>query len=330
MLGTALLVTLTRPTTWLLALAAFLIRGGIVWFLVPILVLPTPVGLANALGPSIVEFVFGGLTLGVILLLVVGVGLVLLWVIGGGLAAASLELALIHEVAGDVGLAAPDVGLGPGDAPVAAVPRGRTLRVLAVRLVAAAPLVVAILFGSTRIVAATYAELTLPSDTATPIAWRVLTAVPEAVLLLVITWVFAEVIGALATRRVGLGDPSMVGALRGALVETVRHPLRTLTLFGIPTVALMLVLVPSAAAATVAWSGLRTTLADPGAGLLVGLALIAFVGLWAGGLVLAGAACAWRAAAWTVDAVALGRGTFGGSDTDRPGDWKSAAASGTV
>ncbi len=73
-LGTALLVTLTRPATWLVALAGFLIRGGIVWFLIPIVALPTPVGLANALGPSIVEFVFGGLTLGVVLLLIAGAG----------------------------------------------------------------------------------------------------------------------------------------------------------------------------------------------------------------------------------------------------------------
>jgi hypothetical protein len=35
------------------------------------------------------------------------------------------------------------------------------------------------------------------------------------------------------------------------------------------------------------------------------LTLTVFVGLWAGGLVLAAAMTAWRAAAWTVDAVGV-------------------------
>ncbi len=320
-LGTALLVTLTRPATWLVALAAFLIRGGIVWFLIPIVALPTPVGLANALGPSIVEFVFGGLTLGVVLLLIAGAGAILAWVIGGGLAAAALELALVRDVAGDEALAAN----GTVD-----VPDGRTLRVLAVRLITFAPLLVALAFGTTRIVAATYAELTLPSDTVTPIAWRVISGVPDAVILIAVAWVIGEVIGALAARRVALGDPSIARALGGAIAEAVRHPLRTAVLYGVPTAALILVIVPSAAAASVAWSGVRAALADPHAGLLPGLALVAFLVLWAGGLILAGAVCAWRQATWTVAAVAHGRGTFGGSATGRPGDWKSAASSGTV
>ena len=40
----ALLVTLATPATWPLALAAFLIRGGILLVTLPIVVLPTPVG----------------------------------------------------------------------------------------------------------------------------------------------------------------------------------------------------------------------------------------------------------------------------------------------
>ncbi len=51
--------------------------------------------------------------------------------------------------------------------------QGRTLRVLAVRLAALAPLIAALLFGAARIIAVTYAELTLPSDVTISIAWRV-------------------------------------------------------------------------------------------------------------------------------------------------------------
>ena len=49
----ALLATLATPVTWPLALAAFLLRGGILVFTLPILVLPTPVGLGNVLAPTI-------------------------------------------------------------------------------------------------------------------------------------------------------------------------------------------------------------------------------------------------------------------------------------
>ena len=46
---TALLVTLATPATWPLALATFLVRGGVILVLLPIVVLPTTVGLGNTL-----------------------------------------------------------------------------------------------------------------------------------------------------------------------------------------------------------------------------------------------------------------------------------------
>lgn len=320
-LGTALLVTLTRPMTWALALAAFLLRGGIVWFLVPILVLPSPVGLANALGPTIMSFVFGGLSLGLIALMLSGAAAVVLWIVVGGLAAASIEVELIRLVAGDEELDA---------SRVAAPPTGRTLRVAAVRLIAHVPLLIAVAVATTRIIAVTYAELTLPSSSTTPIAWRVLQAVPETVVLIAVAWLAGEVVGALATRRVALADPSIIRALAGGIADAVRHPLRVAGLFAGPSLVLLLVLIPAAAASTVSWTALRSALAEAADPLVVGAALGAFLFLWIGGLVLAGAVCAWRQAVWTVAAAVHGRGTFGGSPTGRPGDWNSVETSATL
>ena len=65
---TALLVTLARPSTWVLALAAFLVRGGILVLCLPIVILPTPVGIANLVGPTLVDVVFGGMSMGVVAL----------------------------------------------------------------------------------------------------------------------------------------------------------------------------------------------------------------------------------------------------------------------
>ena len=61
-LSGALLVTLASPATWPLALAGFLLRGGLIVVALPILVLPTPVGLGNVLAPTLTAFVFGGVS----------------------------------------------------------------------------------------------------------------------------------------------------------------------------------------------------------------------------------------------------------------------------
>ena len=52
-----------------------------------------------------------------------------------------------------------------------------------------------------------------------------------------------------------------------------------------------------------------------------------FVALWLGGLVLVSMVCAWRAAAWTLDAE---QRTFGVTVDTRPGDWSDAESSGTL
>lgn len=339
-LVTSLLATLAHPTTWLLALAGFLVRGGIVVFLIPILVLPTPVGLANLAGPTVVEFVFGGLSAGLLVLIALGVGGAIAWIVFGGLLAAALEVECIGIVAGDedVAAAAPatDGEVGRTDSresapvpPHAFDPTRQALRVLAARMAMLFPLVAVIAWASARIVAVTYAELTLPSDVTTPIVWRIVTAVPDAIVAVIVVWLVGEAIGAIAARRIVLEGASIVGGLRGAVMEAIVHPVRTLVLLGVPAAGLLVVLVPAIGAASVAWAGLRTVLADRDP-LAAILALIVFVALWAGGLALAGMVAAWRHAAWTVDAVRRGHRTFGGSATRRPGDWKAAEGSGTL
>ena len=47
-LSGALLVTLASPATWPLALAVFLLRGGLLVVVLPILILPTPAGSATS------------------------------------------------------------------------------------------------------------------------------------------------------------------------------------------------------------------------------------------------------------------------------------------
>ena len=46
----AIVVTLVRPLSWLLGLAGFLAGGGLLLMAAPVVVLPTPTGIQNALG----------------------------------------------------------------------------------------------------------------------------------------------------------------------------------------------------------------------------------------------------------------------------------------
>ena len=76
-LAGALLATLATPATWPLALAAFLVRGGLLVVVLPIVVLPSPVGLGNLLAPTLMTVVFRGVSVGVVVI----VGLVVLAIV---------------------------------------------------------------------------------------------------------------------------------------------------------------------------------------------------------------------------------------------------------
>jgi hypothetical protein len=246
----------------------------------------------------------------------------LVWLIGGGLLAATAEAELIRDVATDEDVTAgTPLPSGVGEGRVAA-------RILAARLLAMLPFGAAMAFGTTTIVAATYRELTLPGDAATPIAWRVLRSVPLTVLLVLVTWLLGEIAGGLAARRIVLEGRSASGGLGRAVTGAVRHPVRTVVIFAVPSVGLLLAVVPSVAAASAAWHAVQVGLST-GNPLVTVTAVAAFVALWIGGLVLAGVACAWRHAAWTVDARrSLAPSSAVGSDPN--GDWNPRLTSGTL
>lgn len=321
-LVTALLVTLARPSTWILALASFLVRGGILLLCLPIIFIPTPIGVANLVGPTLVGFVFGGVSMAFVALVVSGVLGVLGWLVIGGAVAAAAEAAGTRVVAED-----DDVADGGGA--IAEPQPGAAGRILAVRLFALVPLLIVLLWGAALIVAVAYRELTLPSDVTRPILWRVVGAVPEVVALIAAAWVLGEIVSALAARRIVLDGAGVARAFRGAVVDLVRRPLRFLTLFVVPTAVLVVVLIPVAAASGVAWDVLRDALRPGTSPIQLAAALIGFVGLWLGGLVLAAMIAAWRQAVWTVD-LAGRHGTLGHAAATRPGDWNTGSPSVTL
>jgi hypothetical protein len=312
-LAGSLLAVLDRPATWSLALAAFLIRGGWLLMVAPIVVLPTAVGLANVVAPLLEDVAFGRRTGELITLVALVLGGALVWLVGGGVVAAAAEVEAVRRLALD-----PDV------ADRANVPARDTLRtawrVAVLRLVVHIPFAVALVWGAARLAAVGYAELTVPSDVTVPAAWRIVAGAPDAVIGVVLTWLVGETVGALAARRVVLVGESARAALRRALGGFLRSPVRPSLLTVAATLVLFGVIAVTGLAAAAALEQLRAGFASGETSIGTTALLVVFVALFSGGLVLVGLTSAWRIAIWTVDTVPGMDGTFGGVGGSRSGD----------
>ena len=316
----SLLLALARPRTWPLALATFLLRGGFLLVLAPIVVLPSAVAVGNVLTPLLSTVVFRGVGSIALPLVVVGLG-ALLWLFGGGLVAAAAESELARAVAAD------DETWPAGRAPRDLIPAGHPAwRVLTVRLIAHLPLLLALSWGAIRIVAVTYRELTVPSDVAIALVVRVAGGATDAVLVVVGAWLLGETVGGIAARRVILFGERVPSALGKGTVRLVRHPLRCVVLAAVPLLVLLLVLVAVGLAGSATWDALKAALSLGTEYVAVLFLVLVLVALFAGGLVLIGVISAWRAAVWTVDWA----GTFGGAAYDPEGPWHAGNDSATL
>ena len=316
----ALLVTISTPATWPLALGAFLLRGGFLLVTIPIVVLPTPVGLGNVLAPWITPLALGSISPAFVAVSAVAVVVVLGWLVFGGWAAAALEAG------------------SPDRRPVSSDDRpssGTTdsariaVRIMAARILAYVPLMLALGWASVRVVWTAYLELTNPSDASLSIAVRIVRSSPDVLVVLVLAWMAGEMLGAVAARRITLDGEGISVALRRGIRACLRHPLATVVRFWLPTLALVVVLVPSTVAAAAAWTSVGSVLGDGSDAIRVLVAVVLFVAIWVVGLVLTAVVCAWRAAVWTMADV-LERRTFGGSSDRRPGDWRDHRSSANV
>jgi hypothetical protein len=299
----ALLIALGHPAWWLLAAAGFLVRGGIVVFLLAIVSLPSPLVLSNILGPLIVPLAFGTLLPETAVLFGAAIGVGLFWLIAGSWFAAATEVALIRDarrVAAEEGVlpAAWSPANGPSEPGGG---RRASARAAAAHLLAHVPTALAIGFGSVAIVAATYRELTIPSDTG-PIALRVAIAAAAPITVIVVLWLFGELLGGQAARRIALDDTSVLRSLRLAAADLVRHPVGTVLVPLFLTAILALDLAAMLAVVAIVLTEVRDrlgdALADPVASLLTVLTLGA---AWVLALLVTGLIGAWRSVALSLE-----------------------------
>jgi hypothetical protein len=289
----AIVVTLSRPSSWPVCLAGFLARGGILLFVLPLVRLPTTASLANQVVPVLQPSVFGTFTTGFVQFVVVLVAGFLLWLIIGGLIGAWTDVTAIREA-----LADEDIGGWDG----AALPAGRPLlvRVMAARLVAHLPLVAWLIAIIPTVFLATYAELTNPGEVISHLFLRTLAHVPVQVTVLVALWWLGEAAGGLAARRIVVDDAPLLRAVAGGWLDLARHGLTSGMTLLVTTIGLGLAVVPALLAASFGWRFVRLSVPE-GRALEAIVSVTAFVLIWMGGLVIAAAAAAWRSHAWTAE-----------------------------
>ena len=286
----AVAATLTTPEWWAIALAAFLVRGGILLVLAPIVVLPTPAGLITDLSPGVEALLLGTPSLAGALLGAAALSAVLLLLGWAGIAGSWLDVALVREAAASDEL---DLAWEPG--------RLSSSRAFTLRLAAHIPTLLAVGYALVRVITVSYAQFTSPDDPGVSIVDRVISRVPDAIAAVTVAWLFGEVVGGLATRRAsaGLGTrAAFLGSLRQVLAP------RGLATFAATTAALVATALPFALAAGRAWEHVRSYLlfgVDP---IQLTSAIVVLVATWVLGLAIVGAALAWRATAWTAEVTA--------------------------
>jgi hypothetical protein len=302
--GIAAAATLTarRPRLWAFALVAFLARGGLVALALPIVVLPTFIGLANFVGPASVSAEGPGPR--VVALIALGLGAGLVVIAAGTLVAAAAEVALHRATAAAPEAAA--IHAAPRDAgtdhgPTETGAGLAVVRVTVLRLLLLLPVAAAAAVAVPAWIAVAYRELTLPSDVAAPLVTRVLGGAPAASFAVLGTWLAAEVVGGFAARRAALLGASVPRALAGGLLDPLRAPLATTLTVAAALATSLLLLAPAWLAVGAAWDAARHVVAG-GTDLLAALGgALLLAAAWLAALLLAALAAGWRATLVTME-----------------------------
>jgi hypothetical protein len=284
-LARAVAATRERPSLWIVALCGFLARGGIVLLIVPLVPLPSTVGMATFVGPTSVTA--AGLTPDGIVRVALVVALAVGWLVAGSLVGALTDRAAVRTVAwnGDV------------------VERGGRrvlLRLAGLRLIALVPLIAVVAIAARSVGELVYQELILPSDISAPIVLRVVQGARLQVIAIALAWVAGEVLGGIAVRLVVLEDRSIGQAIGSAVAFVVRHPLATLVATVAGLGGLLVAIAVALVAIGAAWASLAEAVSGPIDGAALIRTTILLVAAWAASAALVAIVAAWRGAVWTI------------------------------
>jgi len=291
--GAATALILERPGLIAVALAGFLARGGLLLFILPVVVLPTTVGISNWIGAT--SITASGPTESLVWLLAVIAAVALTAFLLGLVIGAAADVVLFDAARERV--AWRNGGFAPG-APKRDV--SLILRLITIRALTLVPVALAIAWAANRVVAVTYHELILPEELVTPLVLRVIIESRDALAVVALAWLASETLGGLAVRHhLHDGDSTVVALLR-PIGDVLLRPVTTGATFGLGIVVAVVAIAPPLTVAWLAWGRLRVALAvgDP---VPLAFGTFAFVALWLTALVGAGAVAAWRHVLWSFD-----------------------------
>lgn len=303
----ALAFGLTDSEASLVALAGFLLRGGIILLALPAITLPSVIGIAGVTGVDAIS-IAGQPTPWLLELIALTIVAAVVWVTVASLVGSLVDVWLI-QMAMDLGRDGTRRRLGlPA--------RSLVLRLAAIRMICLLPLAVALVWAATRIFNATYNELTTPSNLTAPLPLRVVLAAADAVAVVTVVWLAAETIAAIATRRQVLAGRGIRRSIVDAASQMVRRPISTLltVVVSYATSAMALGLALVATSTAFDWCRIAARNQEPisinlGIGqfstardfrpVVFALAAVALALAWAAALALSAVTSAWRSAAFT-------------------------------
>jgi hypothetical protein len=305
------------------ALAGFLIRGGIVVLAIPSVILPSLLGLASVLSVNALGIdgrPTGWLVATLVWLCAAGA----IWLAVAALVGSAVDVWLIRSVAASD----PDGVRRLQEFP----DPGLWLDMAAVRIGCLLPLGAALVAAASPIYDAAYAELTSPTNLSDAIVVRVAVRAAAPLALVIFAWLGGETVSSIAVRRLAMGD-GVIDALVGAVGQLIFRPVSSFLTFATTTFAsvaglagvsaitgLAFGLVQDAArlgqplALTISIGGLQASRDVRPIVFLASVVLLAFA--WALALAVAGWASAWRSAAWTEETSAAMDRSMDGMPTE--------------
>jgi hypothetical protein len=309
------------------ALAGFLLRGGIVLLILPSVVLPSVIGLAGAAGVSAFG-IDGRPTTWLLEMSVVATVVAAVWLMLAFLTGSLIDVWLIEAS----GSARPRVSGESRPLPELRV----LIDMMGIRAIFLVPLALTLIWASGQIYDAIYKELTIPSNLATPLPLRVAESAIGAVVIVALVWLATEVAGAVSVRRLVLFNTGILRSLGDGLAQLALRPISSAATVGL-TYGVSIVAMGAALLATGTafdWCRIAVRNQTPIAvtiglgsvsmtrdirGLMFLLAAAALAGAWIAALSISGLTSAWRSAALTNEAAEAGPGPSG-SPQETSGD----------
>jgi hypothetical protein len=303
----ALAFGLSGRDTVVVALAGFMLRGGIVLLAVPSAVLPSVIGLAGALGVNAFG-IDGRPTTSFFELVAVISAVAALYLVLAAVVGSLIDVWLIEAALDPDGLST--------SRPRPLPSLEQILSLAGIRALCLVPLAVAVIWAASRIYTSAYNELTIPSSLGVPLAVRTVLGAVDAVAVVVAVWLLEETVGAVAVRRLVLARCGVWRAIGGAVIQLVRRPITSTATVLLSYFASALAMAAGIAliASTFDWCRVAARIQQPiplslGIGqlsttrdvrsVLFLLAALALGLAWVAASTLAGIASAWRSAAIT-------------------------------